>query len=189
MLKEQNELRWYVVHTRSRHEKLVRDELMKKGIENYLPVFREWHDWKDRKQSVEQPVFSGYVFARLVCAEGARASVLRTRGVVRILGGANAPSPVPDDEIESVRRMLGMANCFQHPFLREGSRVRVRRGPLKNLEGLFVQTKNKGRLVVSVNLLSQSVATELDISDVEVVRPLRTQFHRKGASPDLACAV
>lgn len=190
MLIEQKSLlfRWYVVHTRSRHEKIVRDELTKKGIENYLPIFREWHCWKDRKKSVDQPVFSGYVFARF--AEVARRDVLRTRGAVRILGTGSYLAPVPDVEIESVRRMLEVADhCGRHPFLREGSWVRVRRGPLKNLEGLFVQMKNKGRLVVSVNLLSQSVATELDISDIEVVRPAGGQLHDKGAGLRLACAV
>jgi transcription antitermination factor NusG len=179
--------RWYAVHTRSRHEQIVRDELTRKGIENYLPAFHEWHQWKDRKKLVEQPVFSGYVFARFVDAEGAHINVLRTRGAVRILGTGSYLSPVPDCEIGSVRRMLETgSHCFLHPFLRKGAWVRVKRGPLKNMEGLFIQMKNRGRLVVSVDLLSQSVATEIDLSDIEVVHAGRRQLH--GKEPGLAVA-
>ncbi|HSU59399.1 MAG TPA: UpxY family transcription antiterminator [Bryobacteraceae bacterium] len=179
--------RWYAIHTRSRHEQIVRDELTKKSIENYLPVFHEWRQWKDRKKLVEQPVFSGYIFARFVDAGGAHINVLRTRGAARILGTGSYFSPVPDCEIESVRCMLETdSHCFLHPFLREGAWVRVKRGPLRNLEGLFVQMKSRGRLIVSVNLLSQSVATELDVSEVEVIRPGKQQLDRKG--PGLAVA-
>jgi transcription antitermination factor NusG len=100
-----------------------------------------------------------------------RLRVLRTPGAVRILGSGVAIEPVPDSELEAVRRMLlASQDCIPHPFLREGAKVRVRRGPLKGIEGLLVEFKNRGRLVVSVNLLSQSVATEVDLRDVALVR-------------------
>jgi hypothetical protein len=46
----------------------------------------------------------------------------------------------------------------------------MKRGPLKNLEGLLVRVKNQTRLVVSITLLSQAVSTEVDVSDVEFLR-------------------
>jgi transcription antitermination factor NusG len=159
--------RWYAVHTRSRHEKIVRDELLNKEIETYLPVFHEWHAWKDRTKRIEQPIFPGYVFARFCDRSEARLRVVQTRGAVRILGNGNSIESVPDAEIDAVRRMLiASQSCIPHPFLREGAWVRVQRGPLTGLEGLLVEFKNRGRLVLSVNLLSQSVATEVDLSDV-----------------------
>jgi transcription termination/antitermination protein NusG len=57
---------------------------------------------------------------------------------------------------------------LSHPYLREGQRVRVMRGLLSGVEGVLVGGKaNKGRLVLSVELLQQSVAVEVDCSDVE----------------------
>jgi transcription antitermination factor NusG len=162
---------WYAIQTRSNYEKRVNDELARKGIESYLPIFREVHQWKDRKKVVEVPVFRSYVFTRFVdCAE-ARLAVVRCDGAVRILGSHDAISPIPEVEIESLRQMLEHATsrCMAHPLLREGSCVRMKRGPLKNLEGLLVRVKNQTRLVVSVTLLSQSVSAEVDVSDVQFV--------------------
>ena len=165
---------WYAVYTRSNFEKKVAAELAAKRIEHYLPLVEQVHQWKDRKKVVEAPVFPGYVFARFVDTNRARLDVLRSSGSVRILGQAERIEPIPEMEIESIRRVL-KANvpCFAHPFLREGAWVRVKRGPLKDIEGLLVRVKSRTRLVLSVTLLSQSVATEIDIMDVEVLRPAK----------------
>jgi len=170
------ELQWYALYTRSHFEKRVAAELTTKGVENYLPVIEQVHQWKDRRKLVEVPVFAGYVFVRFADGREVRLDVLRTAGSVRILGHGDRSEPVPDAEIESIRRLLkAQVPCFSHPFLREGAWVRVKRGPLRDVEGLLVRVKNKTRLVLSVALLSQSVATEIDLADVEVVRAARRQ--------------
>ncbi len=167
----EREPRWYAVYTRSNFEKQVAAELTAKEIEHFLPLVDELHQWKDRRKLVHLPVFPGYVFARFGDTARARLQVLNTAGTVRILGSDGKIEPIPDLEIEAIRRLL-KANVpyFAHPFLREGAWVRVKRGALKNVEGLLVRVKNKTRLVLSVSLLSQSVATEIDIRNVEVIR-------------------
>jgi transcription antitermination factor NusG len=163
---------WYAIYTRSHFEKRVAADLTAKHIQNYLPVVEQVHQWKDRKKLIEVPVFPSYVFARFRDSNKTRLEVLRVAGAVRILGHGESIEPIPDWEIESIRRLLrANVRCFAHPFLREGAWVRVKRGALKDLEGLLVRVKSKTRLVLSVSLLSQSVATEIDISDVEVIRP------------------
>jgi len=169
--------RWYAVQTRSRFEKVVRAELASRDIGHYLATFEDVHQWKDRKKVVELPLFSGYIFVRLENTEAARLPVLRTNGVVRILGSGGIIEPIPDVEIEAIQRMLASGKrCYQQPFVREGVWVRVRRGPLAGIEGRMLRVKSQARLVVSVELLSQSVATEVDVRDVEAVqeRPLRS---------------
>jgi transcription antitermination factor NusG len=163
---------WFAVYTRSNFEKKVSCELEARRVDSYLPLVEQVHQWKDRRKLVETPVFPGYVFARFADEPRSRLNVLRALGVVRILGQGDGIEPVPDREIESIRRLLqAKVPCFTHPFLREGAWVRVKRGALKDLEGLLVRVKSKTRLVLSVALLSQSVATEIDILDVEVLRP------------------
>jgi transcription antitermination factor NusG len=165
---------WYAVYTRSNFEKRVAAELSAKRLEHYLPTFQELHQWKDRKKLVDVPVFPGYVFARFPDSTEHRLQVLQTSGAVRILGHGDGIEPVPEMEIESIRRLLQAdVPCFAHPFLHEGAWVRVKRGALKDIEGLLVRVKSKTRLILSVALLSQSVATEIDVSDVEVIRPAR----------------
>ncbi len=159
---------WYAVHTRSNFEQQAVGEIAGKGFEVYLPAFQLVRQWKDRKKVISRPLFSGYFFVRTADTNERRIAVLKTPGVVQILGYGKTINPVPEDQVESIRQMLS-ANvpCFAHPFLQEGSRVRIRRGALKDLEGLLVRFKNGYRLVLSVDMLCQSVATEVDINDVE----------------------
>jgi transcription antitermination factor NusG len=162
--------KWYALHTRSNFERQVSAELGTKHIETYYPSYEEVHQWKDRKKLVAVPLFPGYVFVRFANLPAPRQSVLQTRGVVSVLGSHGEIEPIPDEEIESVQRLLSArVACYGHPFLREGMRVRVRRGPLRDLEGFLVRIKNQSRLVISINLISQSVATEVDSNIVEPV--------------------
>ena len=159
---------WYAIHTRSNFEKRIAADLQAKGINPYLPSYSEIHQWKDRKKSIQVVLFPGYVFAQFCDSPGNRMAVLRIPGVVRILGQGGDLEPVPAQEIVSVQRLLAArVSCFQHPFLRQGQRVRVKRGVLAGLEGILVRVKNQSRLVLSVTLLSQSVATEVDTAHVE----------------------
>jgi transcription antitermination factor NusG len=172
-------LEWYAVRTRSNCETRIRLILAEKGIENYLPTFREVHQWKDRKKVVEQPLFPGYLFARMVDCRESRLSVLRSDGVVSILGHGETIEPVPEKEIEAVRRLLSSnTSCQAHPLLQEGAWVRVKCGPLKNLEGLLVRVKNQSRLVLSITLLSQSVSSEIDANYVQYLRSMSQQVRR-----------
>ncbi len=162
--------RWYALQTRSNLEKSVVTELTSKGIHTFCPSFSESHQWADRKKTIERPVFPGYVFTQFCDLSTDRLRVLQTNGVVRILGMGKMIEPIPDQQIDSIRRMLASGKvCFPHPFLHEGSRVRVRRGPLKDIEGTLIRIKQQTRLVLSVDLISHSVATEVDLADVEVV--------------------
>jgi transcription antitermination factor NusG len=164
-------VRWYAVHTRSNFEKRVSTELSAKGIETFVPSYQEVHQWKDRKQKVEVPLFAGYVFTRFADRAETRIAVLRTAGVARILGGVGTIEPVPDHEIEAVRSLLAAnVSCYACPILREGAWVRVIRGALAGAEGLLVRIKSQTRLVVSVTLLSRSVAAEIDAGDVQPIQ-------------------
>jgi len=163
---------WYAVHTRSNFERRVALELEQKGIETFLPVFHEIHRWKDRKKAVEIPYFSCYVFARIEDVAEKRLDILRTAGALRILGAGCEIEPIPEFEIDRLERLVqSNLSAFAHPFLKEGSHVRVKAGPLRGIEGLLVEVKNQNRLILSLNLLARSVATEIDLCDVELIRP------------------
>jgi len=162
---------WYAVHTRSNFEKRVALELDRKGLETFLPAFHETHRWKDRRKTVEVPYFPSYVFVRIEDAPERRLDVLCTTGAVRILGQANRIEPIPEPEIDRFQRLVASnLSAFAHPFLKEGASVRVKAGPLQGIEGLLVQFKNRNRLLLSLNLLARSVATEIDLCDVELIR-------------------
>jgi len=162
---------WYAVYTKSNYEKKVASQLQHKGITNYLPLWREVHSWTDRKKIVEVPLFRGYVFARFADSGRNRLTILQTPGVARIVGIGDI-EPIPDAEITAIQQLLtSRVQCAPHPFLCEGDWVRVTKGPLQGLEGLFLRQKSPTRLLISVSLISQSVAAEIEAGDVKVVSP------------------
>jgi len=162
---------WFAVQTGYRCEQRVAQGLVTKGFETYLPLMREVHHWTDRKKIVDVPVFSGYLFVRCDPDVQNRVRVLETPGTLRLLGGNHAPSPVPDHEVEAVRRMLSSGlDCERCESLTPGSIVRVVCGPLAGLRGRLVKIKNNVRLIVAISLFSQAISTELQLDDVEVVQ-------------------
>ncbi len=153
---------WFGICVHSRCEFRVRDELEWRGFENFLPVYRVRRRWSDRVKTLEYPVFPGYLFCRF--HSGERGRVLRSPGVARILGCGHIPSPVSQEEIDSVRALTTSGvQLARWPYLRAGQRVRIERGPLKGVQGVILRADERTtRLVVSVDLLQRSVAAEVD---------------------------
>jgi transcription antitermination factor NusG len=159
---------WYALHTRSKFESRVVGELATKGLDVFLPTFDELHHWKDRIKRIAVPIFPGYAFVRFPNLPARRLQVLQTHGVVRILGSGGEIEPVDHAEIESLQRLLSSKlPCFVHPYLQQGDWVRVKRGALRGLKGILVRAKNQTRVVVTIDLISQAVATEIDVGNVE----------------------
>jgi hypothetical protein len=97
---------WYAVRTRSRHEKLVARQLETQGIESFLPVVTQTHNWSDRRKQVETPLFSGYAFLRMIHSSDERVRVLRTQGVVSFVGVHGTGTPIPDHQIEDIKTLV-----------------------------------------------------------------------------------
>jgi transcription antitermination factor NusG len=136
------------------------------SVEHFLPLYQAERMWKNGRARVDFPLFPGYVFVRI--ALGDRLQVLRVPGVVRLVGFSDIPTPLPENDITIIRSALAngiMAEPF--PYLKLGSRVRVRSGPLEGLEGVLHHKKGKSRLVVSVDAVMQSIAIEVDAKLVE----------------------
>jgi transcription antitermination factor NusG len=158
---------WFAIWTRSRHEKLVRDQLQHKQVEVFLPTINKWSRWKDRKKQVEWPLFPGYCFARFVGTE--RLPILKCEGVVSIVGTDGLPSPIPPIEIDSIRQLIDSDLAFDPcPLIKEGMMVEVKGGPLKGVVGRLIRKGSHARLVLSVDLIGQAVSVEVDAADVKV---------------------
>jgi len=157
--------RWYALRTRSRHEKQVRDRLASQGVEHLLPTIMRLSRWKDRKKEIEVPLFSGYCFTRFPWPK--RTVVLKVFGVVDIVGGGSSPEAIPDDEIEALKTLMASKLPYDaHPYLHEGMAVEVKRGPLEGVRGILVRKDKRHRLVISVHLIQQAAAVEIDTADV-----------------------
>ena len=162
--------RWRVLWTHSNCEQLVFDQLGAKGFDLFLPTVEAWCRRGGVRRLSRLPLFRGYLFLRHGMDKASYLEVCKARGLVRVLGDRwDQLDIVPDSEIEAVQRLVGSGlPMLPHPYLREGQRVRITRGPLADVEGIVVRMNpKKGLLVVSVNLLRRSVAVQLDCTALE----------------------
>jgi len=167
-INQTNGSRWYALRTRSRHEKVVRDQLANQGLEPLLPTVKRLSQWKDRKKEIEVPLFSGYCFVRFVMDQ--KLPVLKTIGVVDIVGAGHCPEPIADEEIGAIKMlMMSVLPYDSHPYLHEGMAVEVIRGPLQGVRGILLRKEKRHRLVLGVRLIQQAAAVEIDVNDVAPV--------------------
>jgi transcription termination/antitermination protein NusG len=159
------EPRWYAAWTRSRHEKAVAEQLERKLVETFLPLYETVRQWKNGRHRVALPLFPGYAFVRIALRD--RLEVLKVPGVVRLVGFNGTPTPLGDEEVESLRHALALGvRASPHPFLTVGRRVRITAGPLAGYEGILVRRKGSQRIVLSIDLIQRSI--QLDTSAVSL---------------------
>ncbi len=97
-------------------------------------------------------------------------------GVIRIVGRGTHPEPIPEHEIEAIKIMLRSGLLIeQHPYLTEGERIIITKGPLKGIDGLLIRKKNKLTVVVSIELLQRSISAEF-ASDAVEANPMTGQL-------------
>jgi transcriptional antiterminator NusG len=172
---------WFAVYTLSCREKQVSRHMDLHAIEHFLPVTKTRRRWKNGcTMVVEEPLFPGYLFVRI--DSSARTQVLAVPGVHSIVGTGKDPSPLPNFEIESLRRSVDLLKIEPHPYLNVGDRATVLRGPLGGMTGIVVRKKNGLRFILSLDLIMKSVAVEVDAADLEPCGDVSWNAHDKTSS-------
>lgn len=157
---------WWVAHTKSRNEKALAHDLIRKNISYFLPMTWKVRRIKDRTIRSLLPLFSGYLF---FCGrEGQRIDALRTNRIAGLI------------EVKDQQRLLGELLQFEqalragaplvpHRYLKAGQRCRVIAGPLTDLYGIIVRAKNAMRLVLQIDILGQAASVEMDVDMIEII--------------------
>lgn len=165
-------LGWHVLWTHSNSEQLVKEQLVAKDYEVFLPMNDQWsrNNSRTRRPPVRRvPMFRGYLFLRHRIDRAAFLDISNTKGLVHILGARwDRLAQVPDEELASIKRAEESREpLLPYPYLKVGSRVRITRGMLTHAQGILVRTElAKGLLVISVDLLQRSVAVKVNCADV-----------------------
>ncbi len=162
--------KWYALYTRSRFEKKMLSELTDRRIEVFLPMREILSRWKDRKKRIWIPLFPGYIFINHVDTPENRYRILNVPGAVRFVGFEGHANPIPDEQIQYVRRFLEASIAIDpYPYMQVGSHVEVVAGPLKGIRGILVEKRGRFRFVIQVDLIRQAVSVEIDASDVRPI--------------------
>lgn len=166
----QDQPQWYAIRTRSRHEKMVADQLEKMGVENFLPLAKKTRQWSDRVKEVELPLFSGYAFVRVVLSSPDRLRVLQTHGVAGFVGISCIGTAIPESQINDIRTLLASKVPFEEqPYLRVGQRVRVKGGALDGVEGILAAQNGDRSLVISLEPIQRSLSVRVQGYTVEPI--------------------
>lgn len=151
---------WWVVHVRSRQEKVLARECRHLEIPFYLPL-REHRNRRDPRRRISWlPLFPGYVFVR-GDLEHERVELLKTNVCVRIISVLDQAGIGHD--LAQVWRLQELGLPLRaHPELQAGSLVKIAEGPFEGMTGLVTNLKGKNRFVVSVRFIHRAVSVELD---------------------------
>lgn len=158
---------WYVLYTKSRHEKFVESQLLQKGIKAFTPKIRLKRKWSDRIKIIEEPLFKSYCFAKFSLEN--KIEVVSQAGVVNIVHFRDQYIPVEETIINSLKILMeNKLKLDPYPYLKEGAKVVIKKGPLKGLEGYIVEKRNKHTsLVISVDAIASSIKCIVDIDCVD----------------------
>jgi transcription antitermination factor NusG len=162
---------WVAIYTRQHHEKKVAASLASQSFDCYLPLYKSERKWSNHRSPVIQmPLFPTYLFVRT--SKKSRTRILRTPGVIGIVGRGSNDDSISDNEIAMLRSGLHLRNPEPHD-LAPGEDVEIAAGPLKGMRGTIVRCKPSLRVVITVPMIRQSVSVEVAASELEPVRATR----------------
>jgi transcriptional antiterminator NusG len=149
---------WYaVLYVKSRHGFVAHNELIKKDVETFLPAVKRLRQWKDRKKRLDFPLFPGYLFININPSSESFVSVLKTRGAINLLSTEPGhPTPVSSDDVGSLQVLIESGRDIDiYPELKEGTRVRVKRGPIQGAEGTLGKRHDQYLLLINIRAFMQ----------------------------------
>lgn len=158
--------RWWVAHTKSRNEKALAHDLIRRRVNYFLPM--TWRASRRRGRTIRSllPLFSGYLF--FCGSENQRIELLRTNRVANLID-VNDQERLLDEIFQVEKALRAGAPLIPHKYLRAGQRCQVIAGPLTGLQGIVVRTKTATRLVLQVDILGRATSVEIDADMIEVI--------------------
>jgi len=152
---------WYALYTSSRAEKKVAELLQQAGIEVYLPLKRELHQWSDRKKWVETPVINSYLF---VCISTQQVPVIHsTKGFVAFVADKGKPAIIPASQIEAMRLTVEnkLLYTLEQNTLQTGQTIRITSGPLTNVVGEIINIRQQSKLFLRIPQLGYGLSVDI----------------------------
>ncbi|MCF7885833.1 MAG: UpxY family transcription antiterminator [Candidatus Marinimicrobia bacterium] len=161
--------RWYALYTKPRAEKKVKGRLKSKGFNVFLPLKEVERKWSDRTKLVEIPLIRSYVFVNIPLIDSL--PVLQTSGVVGFVRFKGEYAPIPDYQIETLRRTLETkANLEPVDYFQKGQLVKVTQGPLEGAIGRIKMIKNRSKLIISLDALQSSYSVNVNPEHVQAIK-------------------
>lgn len=157
---------WFVAHTRPRCEKKLAEYCQREGVEPTLPLVRNVRKYRGKTVTFEKPLFPGYVFMRM--ARMMRPKIFQSDYVANLLD-------VVDQEL--FKQQLGDilvalssdVEVMLEPRIGQGSRVRIKTGPLRGMEAFVEQRKGVSLVLLRLDFIGQAAAVKIEATELELL--------------------
>jgi len=167
---------WYVVHTYSGHEakvaatlkqRIESQKLQDKILDILVPTQEKIEIKEGKKSKVKEKIFPGYLLVRMILDDNTWLAVRTTPGITGFVGSANKPTPLPDEEVNSIKKFMSLeAPKFKTTFS-VGEAVKITDGPFSEFLGSISELdEEKGKLKVLVSIFGRETPVELDFLQV-----------------------
>jgi transcription antitermination factor NusG len=152
---------WLAAYTKPRNEKKVLERLQNEEVEVYLPLQKRLKQWSDRKKWIEEPLLRSYIFVKVTDKEYSK--VLQVNGVVRYVTFEGKPVPIPENQIDILRLLLGEQVEIEavNENIEPGELVEVIAGQLSGLKGELVKHNGKKKVVIRIDHISHLLLVTL----------------------------
>ena len=165
------ERKWYVAYVRLFHERKTAERLAAMGIESFVPVREEIHQWSQRKKKVMRVLIPQMIFIHATQKERMEALTLASISHYMVLRGEHTPAVIPDRQMQQFMFMVDYSTetieMFTSP-LEPGQQVKVIKGPLSGMEGELIEIDGKSKVVVRLDLLG-CAGVDMPIGYVEAL--------------------
>ena len=165
------ERKWYVAYVRLFHERKTAEKLAAMGIESFVPVREEIHQWSQRKKKVMRVLIPQMIFIHATPKERLEALTLASISHYMVLRGEHTPAVIPDRQMQQFMFMVDYSEetieMYNSP-LQPGQSIKVIKGPLAGMEGELMEIEGKSKVIVRLDLLG-CAGVDMPIGFVEAI--------------------
>lgn len=154
---------WYLIYTRSKHERKVATFLDWKNIKSFLPLNQVLKQWHDRKKLIEEPLFPSYLFVYLQTVDDYY-ECLNCEGVFTFVKTGNEVVTIKQSLIDQLQILVNNVQNIKvsgSQFI-PGQMVTIIDGPLAGVSGKIITANKKNSIIVNIEMLDRSLTVDLD---------------------------
>lgn len=170
---------WYAIHTYSGYEEKVAESIKQRAesldmkdkiFDVVVPKEKQIEIKNGKRKIVEKRIFQGYVLVQMKMSEDAWYIVRNTPNVTGFVGSGTEPTPVEDEEMDKIKRRMGVEDPKHKIDFAVGEVVNIIDGPFKGFDGSINEIdEQKGKIKVLVNMFGRETPVELDGLQVKKV--------------------
>jgi transcription antitermination factor NusG len=159
--------RWQVLYTRPRHEKKMKEFLVIRGVQVYLPLYKTVKQWSDRKKKTEEALFKSYLFVK--ADELNYFTILNAPGAVKFVHFGAELATISDKEVQMIEQILKYPDQVEVQDFKAvaGDKIKIASGPFKGVEGTLVSIRGKNRLIIQIEQLGKNIIVDIPAYNVQ----------------------